>query len=363
MPLEVEISRKTVLPKRMAEQGLQQDLAGKLLEWYDANARDLPWRMKGGKAADPYKIWLSEIMLQQTTVIAVQDYFIKFVGLWPTVHALATAETEDVMKAWAGLGYYARARNLHACAKIVAGEMDGKFPASVAELEKLPGIGAYTSAAIAAIAFDIPAAAIDGNVDRVISRYFAIEEPLPQSKPRIRQETQALVPEKRSGDFAQALMDLGATICTPKSPACDICPWTDQCSGRLRGMATALPLKSKKQKIITRYGHVYWIENSKGEVLVRTREAKGLLGGMTEFPSSDWFRDTLEDFEAPFKSTWKKMKGAVEHTFTHFYLELTVWKTQSEQPELKSHFVPSNELAGEALPSLMRKVVGHVLKS
>jgi A/G-specific adenine glycosylase len=346
----------------MSEQGQIQDLSGKLLSWYDKNARDLPWRIKGGKSVDPYKVWLSEIMLQQTTVAAVDEYFRKFVKLWPTVQDLANAETEDVMKAWAGLGYYARARNLHACAKIVSSELGGKFPSSIIELQKLPGIGTYTSAAIAAIAFDIPAAAIDGNVDRVISRYFAIEDPLPQSKPRIRLEAETLVPQKRAGDFAQALMDLGATICTPKSPACDICPWTDECSGRLRGMATALPLKAKKQKVPTRYGHLYWIENSKGEVLVRTREAKGLLGGMTEFPSSDWFRDTLEKFEAPFEANWKKLSSVVEHTFTHFHLELTVWKTTSEAAELKSHFVPREDLANEALPSLMRKVVGHVLK-
>jgi A/G-specific adenine glycosylase len=346
----------------MSEQGQHQDLNVKLLTWYDAHARDLPWRMKGGLAADPYKVWLSEIMLQQTTVTVVKDYFLKFVKAWPTVHDLANASTEDVMKAWAGLGYYARARNLHACAKVVATELSGKFPANVIELQKLPGIGPYTSAAIAAIAFGIPAAAIDGNVDRVISRYFAIEEPMPQSKPRIREETESLVPKKRSGDFAQALMDLGATICTPKSPACNICPWTDECSGRLRGLAETLPRKAAKQKVPTRYGHVYWIENTKGEVLVRTREAKGLLGGMTEFPSSDWFRDKLEKFEAPFEASWKKMMGVVEHTFTHFHLELTVWKTRCEQAELKSHFVPRDDLAGEALPSLMRKVAGHVLK-
>jgi A/G-specific adenine glycosylase len=347
----------------MSEQGQNQELSSKLLRWYDDHARDLPWRMKGGKAADPYKVWLSEIMLQQTTVVAVDQYFRKFVSVWPTVQDLAAAETDDVMKAWAGLGYYARARNLHACAKIVATELEGKFPANVELLQKLPGIGPYTSAAIAAIAFDIPAAAIDGNVDRVISRYYAIEEPLPQSKPRIKLETESLVPQKRAGDFAQALMDLGATICTPKSPACDICPWTDECSGRLRGMATALPLKAKKQKVPTRYGHLYWIENSKGEVLVRTREAKGLLGGMTEFPSSDWFRDTLEKFEAPFEGQWKKMLGVVEHTFTHFHLELTVWKNISEAAQLKSHFVPREELGSEALPSLMRKVAAIVLKN
>jgi A/G-specific adenine glycosylase len=338
----------------MAEQGPQTVLSDKLLVWYDAHARALPWRMA---SPNPYKTWLSEIMLQQTTVAAVKDYYLKFIGLWPTVHDLAAAQTEDVMKAWAGLGYYARARNLHACSKIVSGELGGVFPSSVVELAKLPGIGPYTSAAIAAIAFDIPAAAIDGNVDRVISRYYAIEDPLPQSKPRIRAEATALVPKKRSGDFAQALMDLGATICTPKSPACDICPWTDECSGRLRGLAETLPRKAKKEKLPTRYGHIFWIENSKGEVLLRTRAPKGLLGGMTEFPSSDWLRGKRQDFEAPFKSVWKKA-GVVEHTFTHFHLELTVWRTINESAELNCHFVERHKLASEALPSVMRKVVG-----
>ena len=346
----------------MAEQGLHQDLSGKLLDWYDVNARDLPWRLKGGVAADPYKIWISEIMLQQTTVAAVKSYFTKFVGFWPKIQDLAAASSEDVMKAWAGLGYYARARNLHACAKIVTADFGGVFPVSILELQKLPGIGPYTSAAIAAIAFDIPAPAIDGNVERVISRYFAIEDPLPKSRPLIRDHTSALVPQRRAGDFAQALMDLGATICTPKSPSCDICPWTDHCSARLRGLATVLPFKARKQKVMTRYGHVYWIENTKGNVLVRTREAKGLLGGMTEFPSSDWLRDRSEEFAPPFPSLWKEMPGVVEHTFTHFHLELTVWKTRSEAQELNSYFVPRTELAAEALPSLMRKVAAHVIK-
>ena len=344
--------------KTMAEQGLQAELSVKLLQWYDAHARQLPWRMA---KPNPYKTWLSEIMLQQTTVAAVKDYFLKFVALWPTVHDLAAAQTEDVMKAWAGLGYYARARNLHACAKTVANDLGGVFPNTVDDLAKLPGIGPYTSAAIAAIAFDVPAAAIDGNVDRVISRYFAIEEPFPQSKPRIREEASKLVPQKRCGDYAQALMDLGATICTPKSPSCDICPWTDECSGRIRGLAETLPRKAKKEKLPTRYGHIYWIENSKNEVLVRTRASKGLLGGMTEFPSSDWLRGKQLDFAAPFESKWKKVKGKVEHTFTHFHLELTVWQAQSNTAELSSHFVSTAKLNDEALPSVMRKVVGAVL--
>ena len=241
----------------MAEQGPNSKLTLNLLSWYDKNARQLPWRDVAGTKPDPYRVWLSEIMLQQTTVVTVRDYFLKFVKLWPNVQSLAAANVDDVMKAWAGLGYYARARNLHACAVHIVKELNGQFPQNRASLAKLPGIGAYTSAAIAAIAFEEPVAAIDGNVERVISRYFCIEEALPESKPVIRKHVEPLVPKDRPGDFAQALMDLGATTCTPKSPGCDRCPWQQSCSGRLRGMAEALPRKSPKKKIPTRFGHVY----------------------------------------------------------------------------------------------------------
>ncbi len=345
----------------MAEQGLADDLSGKLLVWYDANARVLPWRERPGVKADPYRVWLSEIMLQQTTVAAVKDYFIKFIRLWPTVFDLAAAETEDVMKAWAGLGYYARARNLHACAKAIAAA-GGVFPQTLQGLQALPGIGPYTAGAIAAIAFDVSVAAVDGNVDRVVSRYYAIEEPLPSSKPRIRELAQALVPQKRAGDFAQAMMDLGATICTPKSPSCEDCPWTDDCAGRIKGIAASLPLKAIKQEVPTRYGHVYWIENTKGDVLVRTRATKGLLGGMTEFPSSDWVDGKRIKFSAPFEAEWKKSTGLVEHTFTHFHLELNVWKATVDKPVLDGRFVKRKQLSTEALPSLMRKVAVLAMK-
>ena len=247
---------------RMAEDGqaaqmtatLSAALPGKLLAWYDTYGRDLPWRMKG-KKPDPYSVWLSEIMLQQTTVAAVRDYYNKFIEQWPSVRALAAAPLDDVLKAWAGLGYYARARNLHLCAKTVAEQHGGTFPATVDELLKLPGIGPYTAGAIAAIAFDQPFAAVDGNVERVLSRLHAIATPLPESKPLIREIAQALVPSIRAGDFAQALMDLGATICTPKSPNCLICPWTDQCRGRAFGIAETLPKKSAKKAIPTRRGY------------------------------------------------------------------------------------------------------------
>jgi A/G-specific adenine glycosylase len=345
----------------MAEQGPNSGLTAKLLAWYDKNARQLPWRDLPGTKPDPYRVWLSEIMLQQTTVGAVKDYFLKFVKLWPNVHTLAAAPIDDVMKAWAGLGYYARARNLQACAKIVSQELSGKFPESRDELAKLPGIGPYTSAAIAAIAFDEPVAAIDGNVERVISRYYCTEEPLPASKSEIRRYVEPLVPDKRPGDFAQALMDLGATTCTPKSPGCDRCPWGDSCTGRLRGMATALPRKLPKQKIPTRFGHVYWIENGAGDVIIRQRPRNGLLGGMTEFPSSDWTSGKKAKFKEPFEGEWKKYPGLVEHTFTHFHLELEVWKAQSNEPMLHGKFASPAAFDNEALPSLMLKVAAHVL--
>jgi len=334
----------------MAEQGR------KLLDWYDVHARELPWRIKG---QEPYRVWLSEIMLQQTTVAAVKDYYIKFVAKWPTVEALAAAPLDDVFKAWAGLGYYARARNLHACAVAVAGQ-GGVFPRDVAGLMALPGIGPYTAAAIASIAYDIPVAAVDGNVDRVISRFHALETPLPLSKPQIRQLAQAHVPPLRAGDFAQAMMDLGATVCTPKSPGCGNCPWTDDCLGRAKGLAAVLPYKATKKKLTTRHGHVYWVENHDA-VLVRQRPMKGLLAGMTEFPSSDWLEAKLE-FNAPFAAVWKPIAGTVEHTFTHFHLQLTIWRTTNKAPVLDGRFVSFAELEHEALPSVMRKVAAHVLK-
>ena len=257
----------------MAEQGLHEDVSGKLLAWYDAHARDLPWRSKRGKKPDPYHVWLSEIMLQQTTVAAVKDYYIKFLSRWPRVSDLARASQEDVLRAWAGLGYYARARNLHACAIKVVDEWNGKFPDTEEELRSLPGIGPYTAAAIAAIAFDRPHAAVDGNVERVMARVYAIETPLPAAKPMIKEKAQALVPEKRAGDFAQALMDLGATICTPRTANCGICPWTDHCEGSTRGIAESLPLKAPKAKVPTRHGIAFWVERDDGHILLRSRRA------------------------------------------------------------------------------------------
>ncbi len=357
------ISRSTV-----AKQGLHRDLAVTLLDWYGVHARDLPWRAKPGRRADPYHVWLSEIMLQQTTVAAVRAYFQKFINLWPTVHDLAAASLDDVLKAWAGLGYYARARNLHACAQVIAKELGGRFPETEEALWALPGIGPYTAGAIAAIAFDHPAAAVDGNVERVLSRLYAVETPLPSSKPHIRELAQALVPGARAGDFAQAMMDLGATICTLKSPACGDCPWTDHCAARKMGIAASLPRRKPKAERPTRYGTAFWIERDDGAVLLRRRPERGLLGGMMEVPSTEWTGSLPRNpnASAPFDATWKKVRGKVEHTFTHFHLELSVLKAQSIAPAdlcPSYRWVPRKDLATEALPSVMRKVVSLVLLS
>jgi A/G-specific adenine glycosylase len=305
-------------------------------------------------------------MLQQTTVAAVKDYFMKFTSRWPTVFNLAAAPREDVLKAWAGLGYYARARNLHACAQVVAKDLGGAFPETREALEQLPGIGPYTSAAIASIAFDQPVAAIDGNVDRVITRLHAITTPLPQAKPDIRRLAQAMVPSARAGDFAQAMMDLGATICTPKSPSCNICPFTDHCEGRKLGIAATLPRKAPKAEIPTRRAHAYWLTNSTGEVLLRTRPDKGLLGGMSEVPSSEWAEKLPRDAapHAPIEADWTRVPGQVMHTFTHFHLELTVHVAtlpRIKLPDASYRLALIAELAGEALPSVMRKIVRHAL--
>ncbi len=345
----------------MAEQGPDHHLPVKLLAWYDQNARILPWRAISPARMDPYKVWLSEIMLQQTTVTAVKDYFLKFTRLWPTVESLAAAPLDDVLKAWAGLGYYARARNLHKCAKTVVAEFGSMFPDDVEQLLKLPGIGPYTAGAISAIAFDKPFAAVDGNVERVISRLDAFETPLPESKPQIKTRAQSLMSNHRAGDFVQALMDLGATICTPKSPNCLICPWMEDCKGRKLGIAVTLPRKLKKQAIPTRQGHAYFARNTKGEVMLRRRAEKGLLGGMTEVPGSDWAQ-VQPDMQPPISAQWKKRPGIVEHTFTHFHLEVTVWVAENVEaalPDVSYRWVPLSEVDGEALPTVMRKIIAH----
>ncbi len=355
-----------MLRSSMARKGPKPDAARRLLAWYDAHARVLPWRAAPGTRPDPYRVWLSEIMLQQTTVPAVKSYFETFIAKWPSVEALAAASLDDVLRAWAGLGYYARARNLHACAQRVAAAHGGTFPETEAALRALPGIGPYTAAAIAAIAFGGRHAAVDGNVERVISRYHAIETPLPQSKPEIRERAQALVPERRAGDFAQAMMDLGATICTPRQPNCALCPWARDCRGRIAGIAASLPRKAEKKAIPLRKGVCFWIERADGAVLLRRRPEKGLLGGMMEVPSTAWGQAPPEPArEAPVTAQWQRLPGKVEHTFTHFHLELEVWRATDggvETPRDEAYrWTPRRELAGEALPSVMRKVIAHAL--
>jgi A/G-specific adenine glycosylase len=340
-----------------------------LLAWYDRSRRKLPWRALPGERPDPYRVWLSEIMLQQTTVKAVGPYFARFTARWRDARALADAPLDDVLKLWAGLGYYARARNLHACAKAVVERHGGHFPQSLAELGALPGIGPYTAAAIAAIAFDVPAAAVDGNVERVVARLFALEQALPAAKGEIRRLTESLLPADRAGDFAQALMDLGATICTPKKPACALCPWMENCAARRRGDPETFPIKLPKTAGRLRRGAAFVVLRADGFVLLRSRPAKGLLGGMTEVPTSDWTHDFDEATalaHAPrigrAKPKWRRLPGVVTHVFTHFPLELVVYAAgvpaSTGAPD-SSRWVALSELAGEALPNLMRKVLTH----
>jgi A/G-specific adenine glycosylase len=339
--------------------------AAALLGWYARHRRLLPWRAPPGERMDAYRVWLSGIMLQQTTVKAVGPYYAKFLARWPDVAALAKAPLDDVLKAWAGLGYYARARNLPACARVVAEKHGGGFPDTEAGLRALPGVGAYTAAAIAAIAFGRRAVAIDGNIERVIARLYAIEAELPAAKSEIRVRAEALVPQQRAGDFTQAMMDLGATICTPKKPACGICPWLDGCAARARGDAETFPRKAPKIEGRMRYGASFVVTRADGHVLVRRRPEQGLLGGMTELPSTAWlheFDETRALVEAPLKAHWRRLPGAVEHGFTHFPLRQTVFLARvpgkTKAPE-GMRWVALTELPGEALPNVMRKIAAH----
>ena len=349
----------------------QPEHASRLLAWYDRHRRTLPWRALPGAKTEPYLVWLSEIMLQQTTVATVGDYFRKFVARWPTVQALAAAPIDDILSAWAGLGYYARARNLHACARTVTELHDGRFPDTEDALRALPGIGPYTAAAIRAIAFDQPASAVDGNVERVIARLFAIRTPLPDAKPEIQARAASLVPRQRAGDYAQAMMDLGATVCTPRSPRCVICPLMKTCKARKEGIAEELPARAPKAEKPTRRGLAFVLANRDGAILLRKRPAKGLLGGMDEVPSSPWregklvIADALN--EAPVPARWKVLEGGVRHTFTHFHLELAVARATATTSRLAklapgSAWVEIDKLDERALPTVMRKVIAHAVK-
>ncbi|MEM0899213.1 MAG: A/G-specific adenine glycosylase [Pseudomonadota bacterium] len=344
------------------------DLTTVLLDWYDRHARELPWRVgpRGGSRGlrpDPYRVWLSEVMLQQTTVAAVKDYFLKFTSIWPTVHDLAAASEDDVLKAWAGLGYYSRARNLKKCADMVVSKYGGEFPVTAEELRKLPGIGDYTSAAIASIAFGEPAPVVDGNVERVITRLFAIETPLPEAKKEIKAKVAEFVPTTRPGDFAQATMDLGATICTPKRPACMPCPCRSMCKS-VANEPERFPVKPPKKTKPLRRGAAFVAMSSDDQILLEKRPPTGLLGGMTQVPTTGWNSrkdgDTSVD-AAPFPADWKCV-GAIRHVFTHFELELVVYRADVGDVEQKEGWwVPLNKARGEALPTVMKKAVAAAL--
>jgi len=340
-----------------------------LLRWYDRHRRDLPWRAKPGETADPYHIWLSEIMLQQTTVTAVKPYYDRFLTLFPTVGALAAADRETVLAAWAGLGYYARARNLHACAQQVA--RDGGFPRTIEGLRALPGIGAYTSAAIGAIAFGLPAIPVDGNVERIASRIFALDAALPKGRPALHRAAGTLgtapAAADRPSDFAQALFDLGASLCSPRNPACTLCPWHDPCEGRAKGIAHTLPRRAPKAARPQRFGTHFHVSDSAGNVLLRRRPDSGLLGGMTELPGSAW-GDTPPELSTAVADAglaalgidpaqWVSA-GHVTHVFTHFTLTLEVLCVRLPDVCTGSnslHVCAQGAIAGAALPSVMRK--------
>jgi A/G-specific adenine glycosylase len=361
------------------KQIIAEDSAGRpalLLHWYDRHRRRLPWRPLPGDRADPYRVWLSEIMLQQTGVKTVGPYFEKFLARWPDVDALGRASLDDVLRMWAGLGYYSRARHLHACAVAVRRDHGGAFPDTEQGLRSLPGIGPYTAAAIAAIAFGRRTMPVDGNIERVVSRLFAVDEPLPQAKPLIQDLAATLLGEScagdansRAGDSAQALMDLGSSICTPKKPACALCPLSEDCAARARGDPETFPCKTPKKTGALRRGAAFVVTRG-DELLVRTRPEKGLLGGMTEVPTSHWLaaqHDRAALAQAPALkgiARWHRKAGVVTHVFTHFPLELVVYTAnvaaRARAPE-GMRWVPIPTLGDEALPNVMRKVIAHGL--
>lgn len=341
------------------------DLSTALLKWYDIHARELPWRVSPqdrakGVLPDPYCVWLSEIMLQQTTVATVKDYFLKFISLWPDVRALAKASEDDVLRAWAGLGYYSRARNLKKCADIIVRDHAGLFPEEVDSLRKLPGIGDYTSAAIASIAFDVEAAVMDGNVERVFSRLFAIDTPLPAAKPEIKAKVAANLDPRRPGDFAQATMDLGATICSPKKPACMHCPVQSQCMAIATTDPETLPVKAPKKTRPKRVGAAYVAIGSNGSIIVEKRPPTGLLASMAQVPTTQWSARVDGETDAaaaPFKANWQHC-GTVAHIFTHFELELTVWRADNVKSTLPGQrWVTIQNATEEAFPTVMKKAI------
>jgi A/G-specific adenine glycosylase len=340
------------------------DIAAPLLAWYDKHHRELPWRIPPGAAGDrrpdPYRVWLSEIMLQQTTVEAVKPYFRAFLERWPDARSLASAPEDDVLKAWAGLGYYSRARNLKKCADLLAAEHGGRFPGTEDGLRRLPGIGEYTAAAISAIAFGRPAAVVDGNVERVVTRLRAIATPLPEAKPKVKDFVRLHVPLDRPGDFAQAMMDLGATICTPRRPSCMLCPLNGACVALTAGDPELYPVKAPKADKPQRYGAAF-VAVRDGAVLLRKRPASGLLGGMSEVPTTGWTARSDGDTttrSAPFPAQWRKA-GSITHVFTHFALELLVYRADAGEGATPAghRWAKFANLHDEALPTVMKKAI------
>ena len=335
-----------------------------LLDWYDGNARKLPWRIepaesKSGVLPDPYHIWLSEVMLQQTTVAAVKDYFAKFITLWPTVNDLARASQDDVMKAWAGLGYYSRARNLKKCADYVAHELNGQFPETQDGLLKLPGVGPYTSAAISTIAFQNKAPVVDGNIERVVTRYTANATPLPDAKKDCAEFVDVEMPQTRPGDFAQAMMDLGATVCTPRNPVCALCPVQTGCKSHQAGTMMSFPVKAPKKTKPHRKGAAFVLQRPDGAIWLRKRPDKGLLAGMSEVPTTDWTAradGNIGAASAPSEADWVS-KGTINHVFTHFHLELEVWQAVGQAPDNHGWWADRDKVNSEALPTVMKKVI------
>ncbi len=338
---------------------VSRDIADLLLGWYDASARVLPWRAPPGTPPpDPYRVWLSEVMLQQTQVAAVIPYFEKFTTRWPDFASLAAAPDAEVMSAWAGLGYYARARNLLAAARAVAGEHGGRLPADEAALRTLPGFGAYTAAAVAAIAFGQRAVVVDGNVERVVTRLFALAEPMPGAKPQVRGLTDSITPDARAGDFAQAMMDLGATICTPRKPKCLLCPLAEPCAARRAGTPEAFPVKAKKRARPVRYGTFFWLE-ADGAVLLVRRPDKGLLGGMRALPTGPWSDSPPGLADAPVAADWTLRNAAIRHVFTHFELNgvLATATLARHIDAVEGEWWPIARLDEAGLPRLFAKAV------
>jgi A/G-specific adenine glycosylase len=349
------------------------NLRRRLLAWYDRERRTLAWRAERGARPDPYAVWISEIMLQQTTVTTAGPYYRRFLARWPTVDDLAAADLDDVLQVWQGLGYYARARNLHACARHVVAHHGGRFPDSEVALRSLPGVGEYTAAAIAAIAFDRPATPVDGNVARVMARLHAIESPLPAGRPLAAGHARVLSPPTRPGDFAQALMDLGALVCTPRRPRCDVCPWLDACAARRLGTPERFPIRLPKAEKPVRRGVVFWLRRPDGTVLLRRRPPRGLLGGLMEFPTSDWRAEPWTEESAlsvaPATAAWIRLAMPIRHVFSHFRLELTVFvaTTTADNSYLIGgagddvFWWPADRLAEKALPTVMTKVAAAAL--